>query len=74
VSGAACEEVGCEIINELVEWNYLETGMDVRDRCSPRKVSNDAHAFGLKHLEMAVVGLRGGAAARCGVGNYGTQE
>jgi hypothetical protein len=57
VSGAACEEVGCEMINELVDWNYLEIGMEMRDGCSPRKVSNDAQAFGLKHLEVAVVGL-----------------
>jgi hypothetical protein len=60
VSGAACEEVGCKMINELVDWNYLEIGMEMRDRCSPRKVSNDAQAFGLKLLEMAVIGLRGG--------------
>jgi hypothetical protein len=37
VSGVACEEVGCEMINELVECNYLESGMEMRDRCSPRK-------------------------------------
>jgi hypothetical protein len=29
VSGAACEEVGCEMTNELVEWNYLEIGIVV---------------------------------------------
>jgi hypothetical protein len=42
------------MINELVDWNYLEIGMEMRDGCSPRKVSNYAQAFGLKHLEMAV--------------------
>jgi hypothetical protein len=46
VSGAACEEVGCEMINELVDWNYLENGMEMRDGSSPRKVSSDAQAFG----------------------------
>jgi hypothetical protein len=53
VRGAACEGIGCEIINGLGDWNYLEIGMEMRDRCSPRKVSNDAQEFGLKHLEMA---------------------
>jgi hypothetical protein len=42
VSGAACEEVGCEMTNELVDWNCLEIGMEMRDGRSPRKVSNDA--------------------------------
>jgi hypothetical protein len=55
VSGAACEEVGCEMIIESVDWNYLETGMEMCDGYSPRKVSNEAQAFGLKHLEMAVL-------------------
>jgi hypothetical protein len=62
------------MINELVDWNYLEIGMEMCDGRSPRKVSNDAQAFGLKHIETAVIGLRCGAADRCGVGNYGTQE
>jgi hypothetical protein len=62
------------MINELVEWNSLEIGMEVRDRCSPRKVSNDAQAFGLKNLEIAVIGLRAGAPDRCDLGNYWTQE
>jgi hypothetical protein len=62
------------MINELVDWNYLEMGMEMRNRCSPSKVSNDAQVFGLKHLEMAVIGLRFGAPDRCGAGNDGTQE
>jgi hypothetical protein len=68
VIGAAFEEVVCEMINELVDWDYLEIGMELCDGCSPRKVSNDAQAFGLKHLGMAVIGLRVGAPDRCGVG------
>jgi hypothetical protein len=70
VSGAACEEVVFEMINEVVDWNYFE----MCDGRSPRKVSNDAQAFGFKHLEMAVIGLRCGVPDRCGVGNYGRQE
>jgi hypothetical protein len=45
VSGAACEKVGCEMINELVDWNYLEIGMEMRDGSSLTKVSNDTQAF-----------------------------
>jgi hypothetical protein len=30
--GWACEEVGCEMINELVDWNYVEIGMEIRDK------------------------------------------
>jgi hypothetical protein len=62
------------MINELIDWNYLEIGMELGDRSSPKKVSHDAQVFGLKHLEMAVIGLRGGGPDRCGVGNYGTQD
>jgi hypothetical protein len=29
VSGAACEDVVCEMINELVDWNYLEIGIEI---------------------------------------------
>jgi hypothetical protein len=46
------------MVNELVDWNYLEIGIEICDGRFPRKVSNDEQAFGLKHLEMAVIDLR----------------
>jgi hypothetical protein len=74
VIGATCEEGEGEMIYELGDGDVIEIGMVLWYGCSPRKVSNDSQAFGLEHLETAVIGLGGRAPDRCSVCDDRTQE
>jgi hypothetical protein len=74
VIGATCEEGEGEMINELGDGDDMESGLELWDGCSPRKVSNGSQAFELEYLEMAVIGLGGRAPDWCGVSDDRMQD
>jgi hypothetical protein len=45
VHGAAHEEFVCEVVDKLVDWDYLKVNVKVRYRSAPWKVHYNAEAF-----------------------------
>jgi hypothetical protein len=45
VHGAVHEEFVCEVVDKLVDWDYMKVSVKVRYRSAPWKVPYNAEAF-----------------------------